>query len=296
MSNSKLLARESLTGYMFISPMVLGFLLFVIGPVLIAFGASFTDWKVIGDTHFVGLSNYTRAFTEDPLFWDTFWNTLYFTVGVVPLNMALALVLALLLQNHIRGIGIFRTAIFTPVVTSIVVWAIVWKFIFQTENGLVNMALKLFNITGPAWLYDMSLTLPVVIFVSVLKGVGYNMVIFLSGLNDVSKLYYEAARIDGASKWRMFWNVTLPLITPTVFLVLILTMISSLKVFGQIYVLTGGGPGTSTYVFVYYIYELAFKLFDLGYASAVGFVLFMMILALTIIQWAARKRWVHYED
>jgi multiple sugar transport system permease protein len=292
----KLNARDSLYGFLFISPMVLGYILFVLGPMIVSFVMSFTDWKVVGDTHFVGIANYTQAFKQDPLFWKSFWNTLYYTLGVVPLNVILALFLALLLTNRLPGIGLFRTAIFTPVVTSVVVWAIMWKFIFQTENGLINIVLNLFHITGPAWLYDLKFALPVVIFISVLKGVGYNMVIFLAALNDVPKLFYEAARIDGASKWKTFWHVTLPLISPSVFLVVILTMIGSLKIFGQIYVLTGGGPGTSTYVFVYYIYELAFRVFELGYASAIGFILFTIILLLTIIQWIARKRWVHYED
>jgi len=292
----KLSMRDSWYGYLCIAPMVIGFLLFVAGPILTAFVMGFTDWSILGDTHFVGLGNYRKAFTEDPLFWTTFWNTLYFSIGVVPLNMILALLLAQLLQNKLPGIGLFRTVIFTPVVTSIVVWAIVWKFIFQTDNGLINAVLKVFGIAGPSWLYDAQLALPVVIFISVLKGVGYNMVIFLAALNDVPRMYYEAARIDGATRWKSFWHITMPMITPSIFLVLVLTMIGSLKVFGQIYVLTGGGPGTSTYVFVYYIYELAFKIFDLGYASAVALILFFIVLLLTILQWVGRKRWVYYEN
>ncbi len=208
---------------------------------VVAFVMGFTDWKLVGNINFIGFDNYHHAFTEDPVFWQTFWNTLYFTAGLVPLNMLLALGLALLLKEKFFGIGIFWTIIFTPVVTPIVVWAVLWKFIFQTDNGLVNMILKFFNVEGPAWLYNVTLALPVLIIVSVLKGIGYNMVIFLAALNEVPALYYEAARIDGASKWQMFWNVTLPMITPSIFLVSTLTMISSLKAFGQIYVLTGGG-------------------------------------------------------
>jgi multiple sugar transport system permease protein len=191
---------------------------------------------------------------------------------------------------------LFRTAFFTPVVTSIVVWAIVWKYIFATDNGLMNQLLKLLHIQGPAWLYNFALAMPVVIVVSVLKNVGLNMVIFLAALQDVPKMYYEAATIDGASKPRMFWNVTLPMISPSFFLALVLTLIGSLKVFSQIQVMTDGGPGTSTYVLVYYIYQQAFKVFEFGYASAIAFILFFLVLVLTIMQWNLRKRWVHHEQ
>ncbi|MFC4776581.1 carbohydrate ABC transporter permease [Paenibacillus sp. GCM10023252] len=293
---SKLMASDKWYGYAFISPMVLGYLIFLLGPIVAAFAMSFTNWSLIKELEFTGLANYRRAFSEDPVFWETVTNTLYFTVGLVPLNIIITLGLALLLKDRIFGISFFRTAIFTPVVTSVVVWAIIWKYIFQTDNGLINTVLKLFGAEGPAWLYDMELAMPVVILVTLLKGLGMNMVIFLAALNDVPTMYYEAAKIDGASRWKTFTNVTLPLITPSVFLVLIITMIGSLKVFGQIYVMTGGGPGTSTYVFVYYIYEQAFKMYEFGYASAVAFILFAIILVLTLLQWTVRKRWVHHEQ
>ena len=276
--------------------MVIGFALFLLGPIIAALGMSFTDWSLIGEAHYIGFANYVRAFTQDPVFWDTFWNSLTFSVFFVPLNIIATLALALLLKENIPGIGLFRTAIFTPVVTSVVVWAMVWKFILQTDNGLVNSVIKLFRDSGPAWLYDDSITMFTVIVVSLLKVLGINMVIFLAALNDVPAMYYEAARIDGAGRWRTFTKVTLPLISPSVFMVVIITMIGSLKVFGQIYVLTGGGPGTSTYVFVYYIYEEAFKMYEFGYASAVAFILFAIIFVLTMIQWSVRGRWVHHEQ
>ncbi|WP_312886618.1 carbohydrate ABC transporter permease [Paenibacillus foliorum] len=292
----KLMQREKWYGYMFISPMVIGYVLFLLGPIIAAFMMSFTNWSLIKEEEFVGLANYTKAFTGDSVFWDTVWNSFYFSIVFVPLNIVLTLALALLLKDRILGVGFFRTAIFTPVVTSIVVWATVWKYIFQTDNGLVNSILRIFGITGPAWLYDLSLAMPTVIIITLLKGLGINMVIFLAALNDVPPMYYEAAKIDGAGRWKTFFNVTLPLITPSVFMVLIITMIGSLKVFGQIYVLTGGGPGTSTYVFVYYIYEQAFKMYEFGYASAVAFILFFIIFVLTVMQWGIRRRWVHHEQ
>jgi multiple sugar transport system permease protein len=293
---SKLFQRDKWYGFLFISPMVIGYILFLLGPVIAAFMMSFTNYNLIAEREFIGLGNYRRAFSEDPVFWDTVWNTLYFTLVFVPLNIICTLGLALLLKEKIFGISFFRTAIFTPVVTSIVVWAAVWKYIFQTDNGLINAVLKFFGITGPHWLYDLSLAMPAIIFITLLKGLGINMVIFLSALNEVPQMYYEAAKIDGASKWKTFRNVTLPLITPSVFLVVIITMIGSLKIFGQIYVITGGGPGTSTYVFVYYIYELAFKVYEFGYATAIAYILFIIILVLTIIQWNVRRKWVHHEQ
>jgi multiple sugar transport system permease protein len=293
---SRLAQKEKWYGYLFILPMVLGYVLFLLGPVLTSFYMSFTNWSLIKTPQFIGWDNYKTLFTNDHVFVETAINTFYFTVCLVPLNISLTLALALLLKEAIPGIGIFRTAIFTPVVTSVVVWAIVWKYIFQTDNGLLNTVLKLFGLKGEAWLYDLTWAIPVVVVVTLLKGLGMNMVIFLAALNDVPSMYYEAAKIDGASRTRTFFSVTLPLISSSIFMVLIITIIASLKVFGQIYVMTGGGPGTSTYVFVYYIYQQAFKLYQFGYASSIAFVLFFIILILTIIQWVGRKRWVHHEQ
>jgi multiple sugar transport system permease protein len=233
---------------------------------------------------------------NDRVFWETVRNTLYFTIVFVPLNIIATLGLAMLLKEKIAGVSFFRTAIFTPVVTSIVVWAIVWKYIFQTDNGLVNSVLKFFDIVGPAWLYDLKLTMPVIILISLLKSLGFNMVIFLAALKDVPAIYYEAAELDGANRWQQMRHVTLPMITPSIFMVFIITVIASLKVFSQIHVVTQGGPGTSTYVFVYYIYQSAFRMYEFGYASAISYILFILIMALTMLQWHVRKNWVHYES
>jgi multiple sugar transport system permease protein len=275
---------------------VLGFAVFMLVPILWALYMSFTSESLMGGSEWIGLDNYTRAFGDDPLFWTSVFNTLYFSAGLIPLNLALALGLALLLNRKIPGIGLFRTAIFTPVITSVVVWAIVWKYIFATDAGLINQLLKLAGVTGPAWLYDFDLAMPVVIVVSVLKNVGLNMVIFLAALQDVPAMYYEAARMDGASRMRTFRSITLPMISPSLFLALVLTLIGSLKVFAQIQVMTDGGPGTSTHVLVYYIYKQAFKNFEFGYASSIAFILFFLVLALTLVQWNLRKRWVYHEE
>jgi len=292
------LARRNMAyGYAFIAPMMIGFAVFLLGPIFAVVALSFTDYSFLRpDSRFVGLTNYATAFAADPLLGKTLINTLLFSAGLIPLNLSMALGLALLLNRKLPGVGLFRTAMFTPVVTSIVVWAIVWKYIFATDAGLVNQVLRLVGVQGPAWLYNAGLAIPVVIVVSVLKKVGMNMVIFLAALQDVPRLYYEASTIDGASRWKQFTHITLPMISPSIFLTLIITLIGSLKVFSQIAVMTDGGPGTSSYVLVYYIYQLAFKRFEFGYASTVAVLLFLLVLALTLAQWHVRRRWVHHEQ
>ncbi|MEH7224654.1 sugar ABC transporter permease [Bacillus sp. JJ1566] len=275
--------------------MVLGFLIVMAFPLVYSIYISFTDWQLLGDPNFIGAENYQRL-VNDPDFWVVLKNTLIFAAGLVPINIVLALFLALLLQRNLPGIGIFRTAIFIPVMTSIVVWSIIWRYMFGTDEGFINQMLGVIGIDGPAWLYSPNLAMAAVIVVSALKNVGLNMVLFLAALQQVDKNLYEASVLDGAGKGRQFWNITLPMITPTVFLTIILTVIGSMKVFGQIYVMTGGGPGNSTKVLVYYIWENAFKLFDFGYASAIALVLFVIILFFTIIQWVGRRRWVFHEQ
>lgn len=282
-------------GWLFVAPMVLGFVLLLLIPLGMALYMSLTDWPLLGEANFVGLDNY-RAITGDAEFWRVLGNTLYFAAGLVPANIVLALLLALPLSKNIRGAGAFRTVIFIPVMTSLVVWSIVWKYMFATDSGFINQLLRLLGITGPAWLYDTSLAMPVVIVTSLLKNVGLNMVLFIAALQQVPVQLYEAARIDGAGRARTFFRITVPMITPTIFLTVIMTIIGSLKVFGQIYVMTQGGPSGSTEVLVYTIWERAFKLFEFGYASALAYVLFIIILLLTLVQWQMRKRWVLNES
>ncbi|WP_063251792.1 carbohydrate ABC transporter permease [Neobacillus niacini] len=291
----KFIGSEAFYGYLFVSPMVIGFLLVMLFPLVYSIYISLTDWQLLGDPNFIGSENYQRL-VNDPDFWVVLKNTIIFAAGLVPINILMALLLALLLQKSLPGIGLFRTAIFIPVMTSIVVWSIIWKYMFGTEEGFINQILAAVGIDGPAWLYDPDLAMGAVIVVSALKNVGLNMVLFLAALQQVDKNLYEASYLDGANRLKQFTNVTLPMITPTVFLTLILTVIGSMKVFGQIYVMTNGGPGNTTKVLVYYIWENAFKLFDFGYASAIALVLFVIILFFTIIQWSARRRWVFHEE
>ena len=288
--------RDNMWGYAFIMPMLVGFLIITVAPVITTFVYSLTDKNMMSrTTSFIGLQNFIDLF-KDRTFRSTLWQTLEFTLLLIPSNLLLTLGLAALLKDKFKGCGFFRTAVFTPVVTSVVVWGVLWRYIFQTDNGLINSMLQIFGITGPQWLMNVKLAIPISVFVTLVKGLGMNMVIFIGAMLEVPPEYYEAADLDGATKWQQFWKITIPNIAPSIFLVLIMTTIGSLKVFGQVKNLTNGGPGTASYVMVFYIYEMAFRSYKFGYASAISVVLFLMIVGLTILQWNTRKRWIHYED
>lgn len=293
---SKLARQDSVSAYIMISPIVFGFFAMLLFPLLYEMYLSLTDAKLMGEATFVGFENYKTLFTNDPLFVKAIGNSIYFTFTLVPLNIILALLLATLLNKNVKGIGIFRTLVFMPNITPIIVWAIVWKLLLATDVGIINSYLRMVGITGPAWLYDMKLTMPVLIFNTLLKGVGLNMVIFLAALKAIPNVYYEAAKIDGAKPFRMFTNVTIPMLSPTIFMVLIMTVIGALKVFSNVYMLTGGGPANSTMMIVYYIYVKAFREFEFGYAAAIALVLFAVMLVLTLIQWKLRRKLVYAEE
>lgn len=287
---------DSVWGYAFIMPMLIGFLIITVLPVIMTFVYSLTDKNMMSrTTNFIGMENFVKLFS-DKTFRSTMWQTLEFTVLLIPSNMILTLGLASLLKDKFKGCGFFRTAVFTPVVTSVVVWGVLWKYIFQTDNGLINSVLKMMDITGPQWLMNLKMAIPISVFVTLIKGLGMNMVIFIGAMLDVPEEQYEAAELDGANKFQQFFKITLPNIAPSIFLVLILTTIGSLKVFGQVKALTNGGPGTSSYVMVFYIYQMAFQSYKFGYASAASVILFLIIVGLTILQWKMRKRWVFHED
>ncbi len=231
----------------------------------------------------------------DPGLRDSLLASLWFSVGLVVLNISLALVLAVLLNQRLPGTTTFRTFFFfSPVVVSLVAWTIVWSFLLQADGG-INGFLSLLGVDGPNWLRGETTAMLSVIVVQVFKNVGLNMILFLAALQGVPEEIQEAARIDGAGAWRRFRSITLPLISPTVLLVSILTIVGSLEVFAQIAVLTGGGPGNSTTVLVYYLYQQAFRFNDFGYASAISVLLFVIVLVLTLVQWQTRKRWVFHE-
>ncbi|MGO1506942.1 MAG: carbohydrate ABC transporter permease [Microbacteriaceae bacterium] len=287
--------RDWIVGYTMIAPVVLGSVAFVIVPLVAVLWFSLHDWNVLANTFvFSGADNYERMLS-DPGLRDSLLASLWFSIGLVVVNVTLALFLAVLLNQKLPGTTTFRTFFFSPVVVSLVAWTIVWSFLLQADGGL-NGFLSLLGIQGPNWLRGEFTAMVAVIIVQVFKNVGLNMILFLAALQGVPEEIGEAARIDGASAWRRFRSITLPMISPTVLLVMILTIVGSLEVFAQIAVLTGGGPGNSTTVLVYYLYQQAFRFNDFGYASAIAVLLFLIVLVLTLVQWQTRKRWVFHEN
>jgi multiple sugar transport system permease protein len=289
-----LAARESLAAYAFILPSLVGFLVFLAGPVVASLGLSLYDWELLLPPRFIGLANY-HALLQDPRFHQVVLNTAYYVVGVVPLNIVVALGLALWLNRSVRGITLYRSAFFVPVVTSTVAVSLIWMWMYSPNIGLINTALRWMGVHGPIWLGDTRWAMPALILLGVWKGFGYNMVVFLAGLQGIPVSLYEAAAIDGANPRQRFRYVTLPLLSPTTFLAVVLTMISSFQVFESAYVMTGGGPVNATNTIVLYIYQNGFQYFKMGYASALAWGLFAVIFTLTLAQMKLQRTWVHYE-
>ncbi|WP_298332529.1 sugar ABC transporter permease [Haloactinopolyspora sp.] len=285
---------DVLTGYAFVTPQLVGSAVFVIGPLIAVGWYSLHDWNVLANSFtFTGAANYQRLI-DDPSFVDSLKASGIFSAGLVVLNVGLALLLAVMLNQRMRGTTTFRTFFFSPVVVSLVAWTILWGFLLQADGG-INGFLSQIGVDGPNWLRREDTAMLSVIVVQVFKNVGLNMVLFLAALQGVPGEIREAARVDGASAWRSFRSITIPLISPTILLVSILTIVGSLQVFAQIAVLTQGGPGTSTTVLVYYLYQQAFQFNEFGYASTVSVVLFLIVAVLTLVQWQTRKRWVFHE-
>lgn len=274
--------KKKLIPFGFLSPVLVIFSLFMFVPVVFALFMSFHQWGMIGNPEFVGLDNYIRLM-QDPLFWISVKNTIIFSLSV-PLKVGIALFIAVLLNQKIRGLAFFRAAFFFPVVLSMVVVGLIWQWMFSPSYGFVNYMLEKMGLPLQSMLIDSNQAMIVLIIVSVWKGLGSNLLLFLAGLQAIPNSVYEAAEIDGANVWQKFWYVTVPLLKPTTLFVLIITLIGSFKIFDLAYVITGGGPGTSTMVLVHYIYQEAFQRFNMGYASAAAYVFFIILFILTIIQ------------
>lgn len=286
----------TLYGWLFIGPLILGILAFQGLPVVVSIFTSFTNWDGITAPKFLGLGNYVRMFTKDRQYWGTLVNTVEFTVGVIPLTIIGALILAVLCNGRGKiSNAVFRTAYFTPYVTSIVAIGLVWTQLF-TPSGVLNQLLAIVGIHGPSWLTDAHWAMPAVILVSAWQAIGYPMVIFLAGLQAIPESLHEAAKVDGASSSSRFFRITLPLLTPQIFFVLITQIISSFQVFALIFVMTKGGPGTATTVYIYYLYQNGFTFGDLGFASAMAWILFLIIGLVTFVQLRLQRRWVFYND
>jgi multiple sugar transport system permease protein len=290
---SPLERKEAMYGYIAILPWLIGFLVFTAGPMAFSAYLIFTDWELITPPEWVGLKN-VRTLIHDQMFRDTLLNTAIYTLVSVPLQLLVALGVALLLNMNIRGSNLYRAVIFLPSQTPVVATAMLWFFIFSPTGGLANAALDVFGIPPQRWLWDIHLVKPALIAIAV-WAFGSAMIIFLAGLQDVPQSLYEAADLDGASAFSKLRNITLPLITPTIFFNLVIGLIGAFQVFTPVYLMTGGGPGTSSMMMGLLIYREGFEEFNMGYASLLAWVLFLIVIALTAIQFSFAKRWVYYE-
>ena len=286
--------REALTFYLLISPWLLGLLLFVLGPMIASLFISLTRWDLLSPARFIGLQNYQKMLTRDPLFWQSLKVTAIYTVVYVPLELAGGLVLALLMNQKLRFRGVFRTIYYLPSVLPGVAFVVLWMWILNPDVGLINTLLSYVGIDGPRWLADPQWALPALLMMS-LWGLGRSMVIYLASLQGIPQHLYEAAAIDGANTWQAFWKITLPMLTPTVFFNLVLSVISTFQTFTSAFVATDGGPLDSTLFYVLYLFRQAFQFFNMGYASALAWVLFLIILVLTLLIVRSADRWVYYE-
>lgn len=286
--------NNRLMGYLFLLPNIIGFAIFTFIPVIAACYISFTDWDGFGKMKFIGFQNYIKMFS-DKVFLVSLKNTLVYTLGsVIPL-IVIALLVAMALKEGIKFVKVFRAAFFIPHVTAIIAIAAVWQLLFHPTAGPINQFLRSVGISNPpSWLSSTHWAMFAVIIMTVWKSVGYYMIMFLAGLQGIPDSLYEAASIDGAGKFRKFFNVTLPMLSPVMFFTVIIAIINSFKIFSNIYALTQGGPGYSTNVLVYNIYVEAFKKLNFGYASAQAYVLFMIILVITLVQFKGQKKWVNY--
>ncbi len=287
--------REALEGYLGISPWVIGFLLFTLGPILASLYFSMTQWNIVETPKWIGFTNYVKLLTDDPLFTKALQVTLTYVALAVPLRLVVGLGLSLLLNLKVRGMDFFRTVFYLPAVLSGVAVALMWIWILHPEMGVVNNLLSLVSIQGPKWFWDPSTALISVVIMQ-LWYVGGSAVIYLAGLQNIPPHLYEAAEMDGASKLARFRAITLPLLTPTLFLQLVTNLIDAFQVFTSVYIITGGGPLRATWMYMLYLYEQAFQEFNMGYASAMAWILTVIIVVLSVIVFRTSNRWVYYED
>lgn len=281
--------QRRIVPYIFIAPNMLVFTVFLFVPMVFAIYMSLNEWSLIEAPTFIGLGNYV-AMAQDPQFWQSLWNTLLYTVGTVPTSIALGLVVAIGLNRKLPARGLLRSIFFVPVVISMVAVALVGAWIFDDSYGVINNALTALGFDAVPWLTSQTWAMFSLVVATLWVRIGFNMVVYLAALQGIPPEVYEAAQIDGASGWRQFWNITRPLLGPTTFLLVILNVIYSIHIFDLIYVMTAGGPGFSTTVLVMYVYQAAFENLQMGYASAMGVVLFLLLLAFTAFQWRVTRQ------
>jgi len=286
--------REYLAFYLFASPWLLGLLFLTVGPMIASLYLSFTDYAVIVAPKWVGFDNYVRMFTDDELVWQSLRVTLLYSLGSVPLTLLFSFTIALLMNQRIRGIRVFRTIYYLPAVISGVPVALLWIWILNPDFGLLNNALHAIGIIGPKWLFSTTWVVPSFVLMS-LWGVGVPMVTFLAGLQGIPAHLYEAAEIDGAGVWVKFWNVTIPMMSPIILFNIISGLINSFQTFTPAFLMTNGGPANASLFYGLYLYNNAFKWFNMGYASALAWLMFLIILILTGLVFRSSIRWVYYE-
>lgn len=286
-------ASESAWGLLMVAPLMIGWGVFFLVAFVASFGVSLTTWTLLSPPTFVGFENYARL-VQDPRFIASLGNTLRLTFLFVPLNLIVALGLAITLNRVAHFRNVYRAIFFLPLLTMPVASAIVWRWLYDPTFGPINTALDAIGVTGPAWLADPTLAMVALVVMLVWNGVGRDMVIFLAGLQAIPRDLYEAALVDGANRWQALRYITLPLLSPTTFFVTVVTTIGAFQIFDAVYVMTAGGPGGTTRTAVFYLYEEAFANFRIGYASAMTWALFLLILGFTLVQFRAQRRWVHY--
>lgn len=299
-SKKKLLTmrrKEEIQGYLFLSPWLIGFICLTAGPMLFSLYGSFTNYDVTSRMDFIGFDNYVRMFTNDDLFWTSLWNTIYYVIFSVPLTTMGAIVLALLLNQGVPGMRLYRTIFYLPAVLSGVGVYLLWMQLLAPSTGLVNNFLALFGIQGPAWLTDPAWTKNALIFMK-MWSVGGSMLLYLASLQGVPKSLYEAAEMDGANAFQRFFHITLPMITPVIFFDIVTSLIGGFQIFQEAYVMSqngDGGPMNSLLFYNLHMWHQAFEVFDMGYAMAMSWFLFVIVLVLTLINLKLAPRWVHYE-
>ncbi len=289
--------RDTIAGYMFVAPFIIGFIVFTAGPMLFSLYSSFTDYNITSTFNFIGIDNYKHMFTTDQLFWQSLKNTLIFVLLGVPSFRIAAITLSILLNNTLKGMRVFRTIFYLPVVMSGVATFLLWMQLFSPDSGLINTVLGWFGILGPAWLYDPFWTKPALVIMG-LWAAGGNMMLYLARLKGIPQQLYEAAEIDGASAFHRLFRITIPMLTPIIFFDLITGMIGAFQVFQSAYVMTGGtsgGPMNSLLFYNYYLWNKAFRVFDMGYATAMSWFLFLIIMSVTLFNLKFSKKWVHYD-
>lgn len=293
--------RSNFWSYLFIAPVVILFIVFVLGPLIASFYWSFTEYNGIQPAKWVGLQNYKNIFLDDPRFWKSIRNTIFYTVGVIPPGVVLSLLLAIAVDQQIKGRNFFRAIYFIPSVTSVIALSVIWKWLFAGgKYGLINYFLIQIGLKPVDWLMSPAWTLPAIMIMSIWAGLGYNMILFLAGLQTIPATVYEAAEIDGANGWDKFRHITLPLLKPTMVFVVIMGFIASFQVFESIYIMTEsefgiGGVLDSALTVVAYLYDMGFRKFQMGYASALGYIIFAVVFTITIINIRFVKTKVEYQ-